>query len=140
MSKTLERRYLRRKRGIELNLAPFMDMVFILLIFFLVTSTFSKESGIEVERPVAKSASSVEKTNLVIGIDKKGLIYFEGKQLDIRLLRSRLTKAFQKNQDLNVVILCDKETKTGVLIKVLDICKLSGIKNITVAAKKPRKT
>ncbi len=136
MNSILKRRYLRQKRGIELNLAPFMDMVFILLIFFLVTSTFSKESGLDIKRPEAKSAVTVGKTNLTIGIDKRGLIFVEGKQIDIRLLESRLVKYARENPDFSVLILCDKSAKTGMLIKVLDICKISGVKNISVAARK----
>ncbi len=131
-------RYSRRKRtkAVDINMAPLIDMVFILLIFFLVTTSFVRESGVDVQRPKAKSAVTKKKVNLVVGITRDGLIYIENHPVDIRSIRARMERFLAETPEGSVIIVADKDSKTGTVIQVLDECRLAGVKNISVAARK----
>jgi len=126
----------RRTKAVDINMAPLIDMVFILLIFFLVTTSFVKESGVDVQRPRAKSAVTKEKVNLIIGVTKDGVIYMENHPVDIRSIRARMERFLAETPEGSVVIVADKNSKTGTVIQVLDECRLAGVKNISVAARK----
>lgn len=126
----------RKSDEIELNMSPLIDMIFILLIFFLVTTTFVKESGVEVNRPIASSAKDKEETNIVIGVTKEGMVWIEGSPIDIRSVRSRMERFKHENPDGNVVITADKDSLFGVAIEVLDQVRLAQIKDVVVAATK----
>jgi len=126
----------KKSDAIELNMSPLIDMIFILLIFFLVTTTFVKESGVEVNRPIASSAVAKEETNMIIGVTKEGMVWIENQPIDIRSLRSRMERYKHENPDGNVVITADKDSLFGVAIEVLDQVRLAQIKNVVVAATK----
>lgn len=125
-----------RRAADELNMAPLIDMIFILLIFFLVTTSFVKEAGVEVHRPVASSAKSKEKTNLIVAVTHEGSIYAEGRMIDVRSVRAYMERFVAENPKGSVVIAADKDSRTGIVIKVLDSCRLAGVKNVSVAARK----
>jgi len=127
----------RRSKAAEINMAPLIDMIFILLIFFLVTTSFVKESGVEINRPTAQSAVSKEKIHLMLEITHDGLIYIEGKPIDIRAVRSRMKRFLIETPGGSVIIVADKISSTGILIQALDECRLAGVENISVAARKP---
>ncbi len=129
----------RNKKTTELNLAPLIDMVFILLIFFLVTTSFVKESGVDVQRPEAASAEVKEETNLVIGVTKDNLVYIEGKPIDIRAVQSHMERFLMQHPKASVVVAADERTRAGVVVQVMDACRLAGVKNISVAARSPSK-
>lgn len=122
----------------EINMAPLLDMVFILLIFFLVTTSFVKEAGVDVERPVAKSAETKAATNMIIGIDRDGGVYMQGKRIDVRSVQPRMKQYVMETPKGSVVIAADKQSTTNTLIQVLDGCRLAGVKNISIAARKPK--
>jgi len=130
-----------RRRGsgasqiIEINMAPLIDMVFLLLIFFVVTTSFVKETGVDVQRPVAKTAEAKEKSTVLIGVTKEGGIYMENRAIDIRSVRANVEKVLSENPDAGVIIVADERSFTGIVIKVLDQCRLAGAKNVSVAAK-----
>jgi len=126
----------RRSRAVEINMAPLIDMVFILLIFFLVTTSFVKETGVEVQRPTARTSETKEKTNMLVAVTEKGLIYIEGKTIDIRSMRSRMLGYLSETPDGSVVIVADRNSQTGTVIQVLDECRLAGVKDISIAARK----
>lgn len=135
MSRTSSYRY-RRSRGTELNLAPLIDMIFILLIFFLVTTSFVREAGIDIHRPQAQSALNKEKVNLIIGLAANGVLYLEGKTIDIRSVRARMEQFARQTPQGSVVIAADRESSTGIVVQVLDACRLAGVKNISLSAEK----
>ena len=126
----------KKSNEVELNMSPLIDMIFILLIFFLVTTTFVKESGVQVNRPVAASTQKQEETNIVIGVTKDGQVWIEGQPIDMRSVRSRMERFKHENPDGNVVITADKDCLFGVAIEVLDQVRLAQIKNVVVAATK----
>lgn len=123
-----------RRRAVTLNLTPLIDMVFILLIFFSVTSSFVKESGIEVERPSAGSAEPQTLANILIGIAPNGEIWIDNAPVDIRSLRARIESLHAENPEGAVVILADKRAEAGVVVQVLDNARLAGVANVSIAA------
>ena len=126
----------RRSSGpIELNMGPLMDLVFLLLIFFIVTTTFVKETGIEVHRPSAKTAAKQEKSTILIGVSKEGTIYMENRVIDIRAVRAHVEKLLAENPEAGVILVADKKSETGIIVNVIDQCRLAGAKGVSVAAK-----
>lgn len=109
---------------------------FIVPIFFLLTTTFVKKSGVEVNRPVSSRSDSPDTKNITINVLKDGMIYIEGQRIDIRSIKSRMERFKQENPDGNVVITADKDGLFGVSIEVLDQVRLAQIKNVVVAATK----
>ncbi len=120
----------------NVNLTPLIDMVFILLIFFLVTASFTKESGIDVDRPSAQTAVRQEQASLIISITKEGEIWIDNKQVGIRSIRSHIELLHAQNPEGTVIIMADKNALTGATIDVLDQVRLSGVSNVAIAASK----
>ena len=127
----------KKSEGVELNMSPLIDMVFILLIFFLVTTSFVKESGgPTIDRPIAATAESKAKTNMIVSVTDDGLIYIENEAVDIRSVRTQMEKFYGENPQGNVVITADADCDFSVPIEVLDRIREAGITNVTVAATK----
>lgn len=120
----------------SVNLTPLIDMVFILLIFFLVTASFTKESGIDVNRPQAQTAVRQEQGNLIIAIDKNGEIWIDNQHVDIRTIRAHVEQLQAQNPEGTVIILADKDARTGATVEVMDQVRLAGVTNVAIAAQK----
>ncbi len=118
----------------EVNLTPMLDVVFIMLIFFIVTASFVKESGIEISRPGASTATRKEKGNILIAITANDQIWMDRRQVDPRALRANIERMHAENPLGAVVIQADKDAKTGLLVKVMDAARSAGIRNISLAA------
>ncbi len=127
------------RSSVELNMAPLIDMVFILLIFFLVNTSFVKESGIEVNRPSAATAMIQEKTAIIISIDRENRIFMEGREIDVRAVRANIERALAENPEGGIVVVSDKLSNAGVVISVMDGCRLAGAQNISLAATVPKR-
>ena len=121
-----------------IDMTPMLDIVFIMLIFFIVTSTFVKESGIDVTRPQAQTAISQELTSILIAIDEHGEIWINQRRIDIRSVRANIERLYAENPQGTVVIQADKASQTGVLVQVMDQAKLAGVENVAIAATQPR--
>ena len=126
-----------QKKSLELNIAPLIDMVFILLIFFLVTTSFVKETGVDINRPAASTAVSKAKANILIGVTKDDRIFMDKREIDIRAVRANVERALAENPEGSVVIVADLESMTGLVINVMDGCKLAGAENVSIAASHP---
>lgn len=123
----------RKSKGVDLNMSPLIDMVFILLIFFLVTTSFVKEAGLEVKQPIASNEQdNPDNTNMMVEISEEGYIFIGDQLVDIRSVRSRMEQWFTANPLGNVVIISDPECRWGVSIEVLDQVRAVGIKNVVV--------
>ncbi|MGY6277530.1 ExbD/TolR family protein [Methylomonas sp. MgM2] len=118
----------------ELNLTPLIDMVFILLIFFLVTTSFIRESTVTVERPKAETANPQQNAEVIVTISADEQIWLNNVSVDIRLLRARLNEMGLSTATHSAVILADANTSTGLLVKVMDQIRLAGFESISVAA------
>lgn len=119
----------------EINISPLIDMVFILLIFFIVTTVFVEETGVDVDKPQAASAQQLEKNSILIAITAKNQIVYGGHEIGIagvRPLVSRLTT----RDNMPVIIQADAASQAGMLVRVIDECKLGGAKNVSLASAK----
>ena len=118
----------------EVNLTPMLDVVFILLIFFIVTASFVKESGIDIDRPAAATAVRKERGNILVAITPTGQIWIDRRQVDVRAVRANIERLHAENPQGAVVIQADRESKNGLLVEVMDAAKLAGVENISIAA------
>jgi len=118
----------------QIDMTPMLDIVFIMLIFFIVTASFVKESGITVDKPIAETAEKRPKANIFIGIDISGDIYMLKNKIDKDAVKAGLEDMLLENPESTVVIQADNRADAGVLLKVLDAAKAAGVKNISVAA------
>ncbi len=123
-------------KTLELNIAPLIDMVFILLIFFLVTTSFLKETGVDISRPTASTAVSKAKTTILIGVTRDNTVHIDRRQVDVRAVRANVERALAENPEGSVVIVADRESQTGLVINVMDACKLAGAENVSIAAER----
>jgi biopolymer transport protein ExbD len=123
-------------QAVEINIAPLMDMVFILLIFFIVTTSFTKETGVDVTKPKASSAQTLEKDNILIAITKEGSIHIHERQVDLLMLRNILKRLMAESTNRSAVIVSDREAPTGLTVDVMDECNMAGIKKVSIAALK----
>lgn len=114
------------------DLTPILDCVFILLIFFIVTTTFVEESGVEVDKPQAASAVRLEKTSIIIAITNKGEIVYGGKEIGISGVQPLVKRMLQK-EDVPVIIQADAKAESGLLVRVIDEAKLAGAVKVSVA-------
>lgn len=119
-------------KGQELDLAPLLDVVFILLIFFIVTTVFVKETGVDVDKPTAVSTKQLQKSVLMLAITDINEVIYAGTNIGIKGVRSTITQAIRSKMK-PLVIQADKKVPTDLLVKVLDQAKLAGIKNVSIA-------
>lgn len=119
----------------QINIAPLIDMVFILLIFFVVTTVFVEETGVEVQRPSAVSAQSLEKNSILIAITRDGRIVYGGQERSLNGVRAIVAREVALRQ-MPVILLVDKSARSGALVDVIDECKLAGAKNVSIAARR----
>ena len=117
----------------EINLTPMLDIVFIMLIFFIVTTSFVKESGIDVNRPTAQTAERKERGNIIISIRENGEVWIDKRAVDIRALRANIARLRAENPLGSVIIAADRDTRTHDLIQVMDQIRLAGIYNAAIA-------
>ncbi len=120
----------------EVNLTPMLDVVFIMLIFFIVTASFVKESGMDVNRPDAATATLKPRGNILVAITPSGQIWIDKRQVDVRALRANLERLHAENPQGAVVIQADEDSKNGLLVAVMDAAKLAGIDNVSIAAER----
>ncbi len=117
-----------------IDMTPMLDIVFIMLIFFIVTTSFVKESGITVSRPSAQTAAEDKKGNIMVAIKPNGEIWIDKRAVDIRSVRANIEKLKAESPESGVVLQADTDSKTGILVKVMDQVRMAGISNISIAA------
>ena len=113
-----------------------LDVVFIMLIFFIVTTSFVKEAGIQVNRPSASTSEQKAKANIIVAIRNNDEIWIDKRIVDLRAVRANIEKLKSLNSQNSIVIQSDKEAKTDTLIKVMDQIRLAGIHEISISALK----
>ncbi len=118
----------------EINITPMLDVVFIMLIFFIVTASFVKEAGIDVNRPDADTAVRQERANILIAISETNEIWIDRRQVDPRALRANIERLHAENPEGSVVIQADKASVTETLITVMDAARQAGVYNVSIAA------
>lgn len=118
----------------EINLTPMLDVVFIMLIFFIVTASFIKESGIDVNRPDAPTAERQEDANILIAISANDEIWIDRRLIDPRAVRANIERLHAENPKGSVVIQADKQSTNEALVTVMDASRAAGVYNISIAA------
>jgi len=129
------RRSIRGGAGrVDINMGPLIDMVFLLLIFFVVTTSFVKETGIDVQRSTAATAETVERGNILLGVSTDGEIFYEGRKIDVRSVRAHVERALAEDPESAVVVVADQGSRTGIVVQAMDQCRLAGAKQVSLAA------
>jgi biopolymer transport protein ExbD len=116
-----------------IDMSPLIDMVFILLIFFIVTTTFVQEAGVEVNKPQAASAASLDKNSIIFAITEQGQIVYGGKELSLGAVRPLVKRLSPENQPMSVIIQADQNAKMGITTRVIDEATLGGAKDVSLA-------
>lgn len=120
----------------EINITPMLDVVFIMLIFFIVTTSFVKETGVQISRPSASTATKVKKGNILIAIKDTGKIWINKREVEIRAVRAVVVKMHAENPEGSAVIIADRGSRTGDLVSVMDQIKSAKVEKISIAATK----
>ena len=120
----------------QVDITPLIDIVFIMLIFFIVTATFVKEAGIDVNKPDAPTAEVKKKANILIAIDANNNIWLDRRKIDIRSVIPNIKRLRSENPQGSVVIQADEESKNKMLVEVMDAARQAGVVNIALAAER----
>ena len=121
--------------GADINMSPLIDMVFLLLIFFMVTTVFVEETGVDVQKPTAASAEDLEKNSILIAVTSDGKVVHGGHSIGINGVRGLVARLLQA-QEQPVILLADQTSDTGIVVDVIDECKLAGAQQVSIAAKR----
>lgn len=117
------------------DISPLIDCVFILLIFFIVTTTFVEETGVEVDKPQAASSVQLEKTSIMIAITDKGEIVYGGREIGIAGVQPLVKRMMQK-EEVPVIVQADQNVLSGLMVRVIDEAKLAGAMKVSIATRK----
>ncbi len=116
----------------QIDMSPMIDCVFILLIFFIVTTTFVEETGVEVDKPQAASASQLEKTSILIALTANGEVIFNNTNIGMGAVQPLIKQKLQKEK-LPVIIQADSAAQSGLLVRLIDEAKLGGAEKVSLA-------
>lgn len=117
------------------DISPLIDCVFILLIFFIVTTTFVEETGVEVDKPQAASSVRLEKTSILLAITDKGEIVYGGREIGIAGVQPLVKRMMQK-EEVPVIVQADQNVPSGLMVRVIDEAKLAGAMKVSIATRK----
>jgi len=121
----------------EINLTPMLDVVFIMLIFFVVTATFVKEAGIDVNRPQADNIVDIPNPGILVAISENNEIWIDGRMIDVRALRANIERLHAENPKGGVVIQADGLSNNNTFVQVMNAAREAGVYDIAIAAVKP---
>ena len=132
----MARRHARTEEA-EINITPMLDIVFIMLIFFIVTTSFTKETGAVIVKPVAEQAIALRNGTILIGVRPNDEIWMAKRQIELREVRQMVERAKSENPEGSVVIIADKGSKIGIVTQVMDQVRLAGVEGVSISAEKP---
>jgi biopolymer transport protein ExbD len=130
------RRCRKKKSQTDIDISPLIDMVFILLIFFMVSTTFVKDMKLDINRPNASSSSSASTKSIRVYIDKSGEVYFQNQLVKIWVLQGRIRDLIKSTGQSSVLVITDSGVRADRLVEVVDQCKLAGAKDVGVSTEK----
>jgi len=117
----------------DINISPLIDMVFILLIFFIVTTVFVEETGVEVTKPQAASQVQLEKNSILIAITANGNVVYGGREIGLNGVRATVRRLLQEDANMPVIIQADEAVPTRILVRVIDESKLAGANSVNIS-------
>lgn len=132
----MPRRHARTEEA-EINITPMLDIVFIMLIFFIVTTSFTKETGAVITKPIAEQAVALRNGTILIGVKSNDDIWMSKRLIELREVRSMVAQAKAENPKGSVVIVADKDSRIGTLTLVMDQVKMAGVRGIAISAENP---
>ena len=131
----MRRKISHREEEAEINITPMLDVVFIMLIFFIVTTSFVSEIGVDVNRPSNQPEQEQKISEVIaIRIEKTGKIVIQGRTIDIRAVRANIESSLAAKADAPVVIVADREADAGLLVRVIDQARVAGAETVSLAA------
>ena len=130
----MRRERVKLEEDADIDITPMLDIVFIMLIFFIVTATFVKESGIDVTRPDAETAVKQNRVAILIAIRDNNEIWINRRKIDLASVRANVEKLHAENPQGGAVIQADRQAETGVLVEIMDQVRLAGVGAISIAA------
>ena len=120
-----------------IDLTPLLDVFFIMLIFFIVTATFTQQSGLEIKRPEATSSEQLDGESIIVAVDKHNQIWLNQKLVDREAIESLIFSIRSRNPNISLIVEADKESITEYVISVMDAARTAGITKISIASEKP---
>ena len=130
----MRRRRAKAEEDMGIDMTPMLDIVFIMLIFFIVTATFVKESGIDVTRPDAETAVKKSRVGILIAINENNEVWINRRQIDLAAVRANVERLHAENPQGGAVIQADQKAETGILVEIMDQVRLAGVGSISIAA------
>ena len=121
----------------EINITPMLDIVFIMLIFFIVTTSFTKETGATIAKPLAAQAIALQNGTILIGVRDNNEIWMQKREIELREVRQMVERAKAENPEGSVVIVADKDSSIGVVTQIMDQARLAGVEGISISAEPP---
>jgi len=121
----------------DINITPMLDIVFIMLIFFIVTTSFTKETGVAIAKPIAEQARALQNGTILIGIRPNDDIWMAKRQIELREVRQMVERARAETPEGSVVIVADKGSRIGVVTEVMDQVRLAGVEGVAISAERP---
>jgi biopolymer transport protein ExbD len=132
-----QRKDRRERDESEINITPMLDVVFIMLIFFIVTTSFVKETGTTVSRPVAETAQLKERGNILVGVRENGEVWINRQNVNITAVRQSIERLLRENPEGQVVIVADEDSDSEVVIRVMDQLGQAGVGRVSLASEQP---
>jgi biopolymer transport protein ExbD len=132
------RNHAQESDDLEINLTPMLDVVFIMLIFFIVTAVFVKEAGVRVDKPSAVNALAQDKVSILIAITANDKIWINRQEVDVKAVRSIVEKLHSENPKGTVSIQADQKAKAGVTLDVMDAVRKAGVPQVAISALKEK--
>jgi len=123
----------KKSREIKIDIHPLIDVVFLLLIFFMVTTTFVERPGLKLELPKAKSATQERMKELIITVSRNKRVFFQGREVAVSNLESLLKKALAQSETKQVIIRADRKVEYGFIVEIMDFARRSGARGLTIA-------
>lgn len=118
---------------VGIDMSPLLDMVFLLLIFFMVTTVFVEETGVDVTKPSATSAEKVDRNSLMFAVDENGKVFYDSNEISVSQIKPIVVRKLLVKQ-VPVLVVADEDSHSGRLMEVIDQCKLGGAETISIAA------
>lgn len=128
------REHSQKEEELEINLTPMLDIVFIMLIFFIVTAVFVKEAGVEVDKPTAAAAIKQDRVSILVAITASNEVWINRKQVEIKAVRSVIEKLRSENPKGTVSVQADRKAKAGITLEVMEAARLAGAPNVSISA------
>ena len=123
------------RRNVSINITSLIDVIFMLLLFFMITSTFLEQPGIKLELPEAKTSAAAEAQEYVLTVDKKGDLYLNRRAVTLTGLEEEIKKVLPQMKDSALVLKADQDTSHGLVVRVMDLAKRGGVKKLIIGTK-----